>query len=882
VIKVKHTYILLIVAISFFACKQTKYVPEGKYLLKKNKIIHKKDQLDDDELLAIVRQQPNYKSFGVKWKLMAYNTFDSTSIADKRVRKNIKLREVNKKKLLRQDKINERRIKKARKKGESFYTPKEIELKDTLEPRKFIREWYKYKIGRPPVVFDSILFEKSNEQLKAFIKRKGYYYGKVHSGVYYKINHKAIAIFTINAGKRYLIDSSYISTDNDSVRVSYQKFIDLSDKNKISSIPFDIDLLENHRYDVAKYMRNEGYYGFSKKHINFLVDTNNRDMTVTVGVQIGPRVIQSKDQKDSLITIPQKKVHIKKVYIHIADTTYFVGNFKHKVDELGMSVFDGHFIRTLDSTEFTIKNKKTHEIDSSRSVLVYHNGVLQVKARVLENQNNLEVGDMYSEQLLEQTYLNYLRLGMFQGVKTNLIEVEDGLIAQYRLVPTKKQTFGFEPRATNSNGFLGVAASVNYVNRNIFKGAEQLTISVSGGFESQPPIFDKTVDGQKIQTAARSFNTFEIGPSAKLEIPGLFPLKNARITKKLRPKTVISVSYNYQNRNDFKRGTFQMGYTYQFRFKKTMIFKLGLPAASVIKYVNISKSAEFEKRLNDLNDLFLLNAYSSQFIWQDARFVFEYNVKEKDRRKRNHQLYFKSSFDPAGNILSAFSSIQDTNANGQREFVGVPYSQFIRLDNILIISNPFHKKQSLNYKLQIGGGVPYGNTTTSLPYDYSFFGGGANDNRGWRARSLGPGSYKYYLDTNRTATQIGDIRLGASLEYRFPITQLVKGAIFMDAGNIWTYYDDPNRQGGQFSNSWYKEIAIAAGVGIRLDLDYLIIRLDMGIPLRNPALPDHAKWIFQSRQAYYDEGLAKFGAGYESILPLPFIPALHFGIGYPF
>ncbi len=692
-IKFKLTYILLILTISFVACKQTKYVPEGKFLLKKNRVDHKKDKLEGDDLLEIIRQQPNYRSFGVKWKLMAYNTFDSTKIALKRDQKNIQLREKNHKKLLRQDKINNRRIAKARKKGDTLYSPKLIKLYDTIEPRKFIREWYMYKIGRPPVIFDSIVFQKSQEQLEAFIRRKGYYYGEVHGGTYYKTNRKAIVIFTIDAGKRYFIDSSYISTENDSVRVSYQKFIDLSNKNKITNIPFDIDFLDDHRYNAAKFMRNEGYYGFSKNHIKFLIDTNNRDMTVTVGVEIGPRIIQSKEHNDSLITLPQKKMYIKKVYLHIADTTYFKGSFVDKTRELGVPVLDGHFIRTIDSTEYTIMNKKSREIDSSRTVLVYHNGKLQIRERVLENQNNLEVGDLYSELLLEQTYLNYLRLGMFQAVKTILNENEsdEGLVAHYSLVPSKKQTIGFEPRATNSNGFLGVAASINYINRNIFHGAEQLTVTISGGFASQPPIFDKTVDGEPIKTASRSFNTFEIGPSVKLEIPGLFPLKNSRLTKKLRPKTIISVAYNFQNRNDFKRGTFQAGYLYEFRHKKTMIFKLGLPGVSVVKYVNITKSTEFEKRLNDLNDLFLINAYSSQFIWQDAKFIFEYNLKEKDRRKRNHQLYFKSSFDIAGNILSAFSASQDTSSTGQREFLGVPYSQFARLDNVLIISNPMRK-----------------------------------------------------------------------------------------------------------------------------------------------------------------------------------------------
>ncbi len=325
-----------------------------------------------------------------------------------------------------------------------------------------------------------------------------------------------------------------------------------------------------------------------------------------------------------------------------------------------------------------------------------------------------------------------------------------------------------------------------------------------------------------------------------------------------------------------------MNYSWKFINTKTRIYHIGLPGASVVKLVNIDKSDVFSSKLEALNDLFLLSAYSNQFIWQDWRFSFEYNIKNKTIRKKNFQLYINSTFDPAGNILSLFKNSQDTIANGNHAVFGVQYAQFVRLDNEFIYSQPFSKERSVNLKLLIGGGLPYGNSKTTLPYDYSFFGGGANDNRGWRARSLGPGSYKYYLDTNRTATQIGDIRLGTSAELRFPINTYLKGAFFVDAGNVWSVFEDINRPGGKFSSNWYKEIAIATGIGIRVDLEYFVLRFDLGLPIRNPALPDMARWIFQSREAYYQEAEAFFGAGYEALIPRPFIPQLHFGIGYPF
>ncbi len=882
--KLKHTYILLIATLLFFGCKQTKYVPEGKYLLKKNDVYQTGGKLDKDDLTSIIRQQPNYKSVGIKWKLMAFNLVDSTKVADKRFRKNQELLVKNRKRLSRQDKINSKRMDKAIEKGRTHYTEKIIPLKDTIEPRRFFREWYKYKIGHAPVVFDSIPYNKSIEQFNAYLKSKGYYYGDVKAFVDYRKNGKCVVSYHLKTGEQFKIDSVYMIGSNPLVIDHYNSYLQ-KENHRILNKPFDSELLDEHRSKVARYMRNSGVYGFSANHISYVADTVNATMSVKLGVKFGDRYVKAANNKDSLIQIPHKETYVNQVFFHIADTLNFEGSFSAYMNSKGLKLYDGQFLKTLDTTYYAkVLDSKTNTIDISRVATFTHNGPLSIKPRVLEIQNYLEIDGMYSEKQLEKTYLSLLQLDLFKAVKTVLVEVEGpGCVdAHYYLVPRKKQSFGFEPRATNSNGYLGVAATINYTNRNLFKGAEKLTVSLSGGFESQPPIFDKTIDGDKIQTAARSFNTFEIGPSAQLDIPGLFPFRVSKQAKKLRPKTVVSTAYNFQKRTDFYQGTFQMNYLWQFFANKTMIFQSGFPLLSVVKYVNIEKSDDFSSKLIELNDLFLLNAYSDQFVWQDWKFTFEYNISEKENKKGNSQLNFTSSFDPAGNLLSLFQKYQDT-IDGQHAIFGIGYAQFARLDNNFVYSKPIGKDRSLNFRLTAGGGLPYGNSKTSLPYDYSFFAGGANDNRGWRARALGPGSYKYYLDTNRTATQIGDIRLGASAEFRFAFNSLFKGALFVDAGNVWTIEEDANRIGGQISSNWYKEIAIAGGFGLRMDLEYFIVRVDLGFPLMNPALPEGAKWIFQSRDKYYQEGIDSFGIDdYEEYLPLPFIPTFHFGIGYPF
>jgi outer membrane protein insertion porin family len=900
--KFKHTTILLILIVTAAACKQTKYVPEGEYLLKKNDITLSGDKIDKADLNEIIRQQPNYKQAGIKWKLLSFNMVDSARIAKKRTRKNFKLHVKNDRKRAKQAAVNKKRVEEARADGDSLYTQKIIPLKDTISPRLFFREWFKYKIGSPPIVFDSIPYEKTLEQFDAYLRSKGYYYGLVNGLVRKKPNGKTIVTYDLVTGSPYIIDSVYLESTNPSILGTYNKYVSKLEEQPFIGQPFDADVLDDFRYDVAAHLRNSAYYGFSTSHITFRADTNFQTMKVCLGVLFQDRLVRPSYNSDTLISIKHRVTYVRDVYFHIADTSLYEGNFQALMDSLQLSLKDGQFMRTTKSLVYEeVKKPKSDEINPYRIANFNYNGELFLKPKVLEDRNYLEKENYYKGYYVERSYKRLLELGLFQSIKTVLEEVEgtNQLDVHYYLVPSKRQSFGIEPQATNSNGFLGVSATINYTNRNLFRGGEKLTLAFSGGFESQPPIFDETLDGNKIQTAGRSFNTFEFGPSLKFEVPSLFP-SFLKLSKRHRPRTEISAAYNFQKRDAFTRGTFQLNYNWNFYVLKTQIFHVGLPFASVIKFVNIEKSTAFDQTLTDLNDLFLLNSYSDQFVWQDWKFTFEYSFKDglQNVNKKNKktikrgvktQIYINTTFDAAGNMLSLFKGVQDTLLNGQRTIFGVGYSQFSRLDNELIVSQPLGKGKGIHFHLNAGGGVPHGNSVNSLPYDYSFFAGGANDNRGWRARALGPGTYKYYLDTNRTATQIGDIRVGGSLEYRFAFSSALKGAFFLDAGNIWTIGDDINRVGGQISKDWYKEFGVAAGFGLRLDLDFFIVRVDLGIPVRNPALPKGAQWFFQPRTLYEAEGALAFpgndangNANYLRFLPAPFVPQVHFGIGYPF
>ena len=870
-----------------FSCGTVKYVPENRYLLKKNTIEVTGGVLNEDEVNSIIRQQPNTKSLGLKLKLWVYNHIDSAKVAQKRKSENLKISLVNRNRKAKEIRINQKRIAKAIKKGSNLYVKKEITLKDSIEPRLFLREWAKYKIGEIPVVFDSIVFNKSLEQLSSYIKNKGFLKGQVIGEVNYKKRKRVNVSYKIVTNQLYTIDSLDIVCSNSVVKGSYLTYIKKNESHNLIGKAFDTDFLDDYRYGVARYMRDDALYGFSPSHISFEADTFSIPNKVILKMYFTDRMIRSEVNRDSLIPRKHAVTTVKDVYFHIVDTNSFDGDFKSKVESMGLTILDNNYLRTIDTFSYQkIKLKHSAELDLKREATFYYNGKLFLDPSLMEVQNFLEKGNYYKDKYLDRSYSFLQQLGLFQNVKVIIEEVPNSNMVEvhYYLTPAKKQSYSFIPRGSTSNGFLGVTASVNYTNKNMFRGAEKLTFAISGGFESQPPIFDKSEDGTTIQKSSRSFNTFEIGPSIKLELPGLYPIKSTQLYKRQRARTIISSAYNFQNRADFSREIFQLNYSWKFLSPdRTQVFQVGLPFLSVIKFVNINKSDAFNEKLNALNDLFLKNTYSDQFIWQDLKLSFEYKNTDKEHRSKS-TIYFSSSFDLAGNTLSLFRNLQDSTSLGEYQFRGLVYSQFARLDNQFNFSYPITKKRSFHLKGLFGGGLPYGNTNTSMPYDYSFFAGGANDNRGWRARTLGPGGYKYYLDTNSISTQVGDLRIGGSLEYRFSFGSLLKGALFVDAGNIWTIQKDNNRPGSQFSKEWTEQIAIATGFGLRFDFEFFILRLDLGFPIHNPALPKGSDWVFQPKTNYYKEvdALNYSDASKAKLSTHLFTPTFNFGIGYPF
>lgn len=906
-------FVLLMLALG--ACRITKSVNKGQSLLYKNAVNLQlsEGKLSVSEIQDVIRQQPNHTVIGIPFRLMLYNSVDSAKVADKRFRKNQKLKakEIHQAKKI--EEVNARRIEKARRKHREYYTEKLIPVDNGSRQRSFFREWLKYKYGEKPVLFDTILFQKSIDQIGIFLKKKGYYGAQVSARISTQ-DEKTTVFYEVKTGLPYVIDSVYFLGAQNIID-NYVKWNGKEERKtgekSLLNRNLDMDYLSSYREKIARAMRDQAYFGFVSSSVVYVADTSGRNMKVKLGLEFQPRTVSHPVIKDSLTTVPYSIFRVRNVIFHLSDTTQVKESFKNYLEKNNISSLNDpletSFLATVNSLVYDeiLCDKKQagkfnlpqHSPHPFRKIELRFNGSKPtVKAKLLELQNYLEPTNYYKEYYIERSYQFLNQLNLFSSIKPKLVEVpnQNLLDVHYFLSPSKKQSFSFEPKFTSSFGLLGVNASIDYSNRNLFHGGEKLMVTLGGGFESQPIVFEGGGKGGRV------FNTIEFGPSIKLEVPGLFPVPVQFISKRQKPKTQFAVGLNFEKRDIFTRRVFQMNYTWKFLVDKTQLFTIGLPFASIVKFVKIDKSTDFDAQINSLNDLFLKNTYSNQLIWEDFKLQLEFSnakreyptSKGKDHSFLNSIILFNSSVSFAGNTLSFLTKGQDTMANGQKAFLGNGFAQFFRNDNQLILTRNFKSKLQLATRLMAGAGVPYGNSKTSMPYDYSFFAGGSNDNRGWKARSLGPGNYKYYRDSSGTATQIGDIRLGGSVELRIPLGSTLKTAVFADFGNIWTYKKDINRPGSEFTSEWYKQLALTLGTGIRLDLGYFLVRLDVGFPFYNPSLPDNARWVFQKRDAYYLDGAEYYGitSGTDAekitqakpLMAKPFLPSLNFGIGLPF
>ena len=482
-------------------------------------------------------------------------------------------------------------------------------------------------------------------------------------------------------------------------------------------------------------------------------------------------------------------------------------------------------------------------------VSISYDNDLKFNDRVLKNICTIRPGAMYDEREVNTTYSRLSALRLFSGVNVALNPRDSGIV-DCDISLTKSRMQGFKVNlegSTNSTGLIGISPQVSYYHKNIFHGGQWLNLGFLGNFQFK---YDD-----------RSVKSNEFGVSAGLSFPEFLRLPNSIFHGPSVPRTEINASYNYQNRPEYTRNMISTSYGYSGSLRNGKFFYQFYPIqAKIVRLTNLDPN--FYTTLS--GNPFMRDAYQNHFD-VGSGLVAYYTTSTALVPKETYE-YARLQLDASGNVLSLFNKAMKSDEYGSRLIWNTPYSQYIRTELTLGKTFVFGKNggQALAIRLLGGVGYAYGNSST-IPFEKQFYSGGANSMRGWQARSLGPGNSK--ADTTFVIpSQTGDVKLEANLEYRFPMFWKLCGAVFTDVGNIWTL-KETDGDDGSHTHFDLKNLAasLAAdwGIGLRVDLNFLILRLDMGMKVYDPSL-DTARWRSPSQWLKKD--------GYT----------LHFGVGYPF
>jgi len=700
------------------------------------------------------------------------------------------------------------------------------------EDSKF-KKWLRTKVGTAPVLLDTSMVTVTAKQMGMYLANKGYFHSTIRDTVIFH-KKKATVEYLVKTTKPYKVrDICYAIPDTQVARFVFR---DTTKSLIRKGANFDTYLLDSERSRITSNLQNYGFFNFSNVFIVYRVDTNFNQKHVGITLEITNPVAPSIEAFGLALPVPHKRYFINKIYVYpefdhlMTDTMRYDTLVKHYE-----SAIKGQPPGTF---YFLTRNKFT------------------VKPRTIAQSIFLYPGGSYNLTDINQTYSQLSGLQVFRYINLEFEETPDPsplrgpgkdiLNCKVELSRSPAHSFTVTTDGTNSGGAFGIQGNIGYQNRNVFRGAQLFRINLSGSLQMQ-------ASGSTGGSAF--FNTIELGVNASLTFPQfLLPIRPEKMSKNFKPKTTITVGYNYQHQQDYDRhiSNITFGYTWMQNEKIRHILN---PAE--ISLVRVFADAYFDSIINSQSDRRLRNQYTDHIV---AGLKYSFTFSNQKVNKVKDFFYIRSNFETGGNLIYGIDKLFNLKKSdsGMYNFFGLPYSQYIRPDVDFRYFNILGNKFSMVYRFYGGIGISYGNSTV-LPFEKAFFAGGANGMRGWKMYYLGPGSY--HSEEENTFNQIGDIQLEANIEYRFPIYQWIRGALFVDAGNIWLLKETADLPGGKFTfPGFFKQVAIDAGFGIRLDFDFFIFRLDPAIPLRVPWYPENDRWYFDKMQL--KDIVWNFGIGY--------------------
>ncbi len=663
----------------------------------------------------------------------------------------------------------------------------------TKEPEKDkgFRYWMKYKLGEAPVLISDVDREFNKDIIENYSENKGYFNVRATYDTVSK-NKKAKVIYTVHPGARYLISNVNFPADSSVINQEIQKTTEKTFLKK--GDPFDLDVIKAERERIDNSLKEKGFYYFHPDNIVVQADS-------TV----------SKNQEVELI------VKLKNDTPQLAKEQFTINN---------VIVFSDYDIRR--------RANRTYEIPMHSDSLTAHtyNDIYVVdpdkkfKPIIFDRALYFKKGDLYNRADHNLTLNRLISLGVFKFVKNEFV-VSDSLNHQfdayYLLTPRELQSLRLEALGrTNSANYAGSEVNLNWTHRNIFRGAEQLKISTYGAFDVQ-------IGGPKDAN-----NLFRAGANAQLSIPRIvapfrFPSSSAFV-----PRTNITLGYEFQNRTKYYTlNNFNASFGYVWKENVRKEHDLKLIDITLVQPANVTP----------LYDSIAVTPALRRVVERQLIFgpVYTYTYTNT-MLPRSNTIYYRGMLDLAGNLTGLLSGANAKNGN-QKEIFDIPFSQYAKMENDFRFYHKFTDKTSFASRIIAGIAYPYGNSEY-IPFSRQFFAGGSNSIRAFRARTLGPGSYDPRNNNGFYFDQSGDIKLELNAEYRANIVRFLNVAAFADAGNIWLVNEDTSRPGSKFSKDWLSEIAVGAGVGLRLDFNILILRLDLAMPLRIPYYEKGDRWTF--------------------------------------
>ena len=638
---------------------------------------------------------------------------------------------------------------------------------------------FKNPFSRKPVIYDTLQARLTCQDLVKAMQNQGF----MHAGVSLNTTtegKKLDAKYILHPGIPYFMGKVEYEVEDENI----QNILHLDDPDNQNLKPgmrFSVEALDNERKRIANLLMDDGYFRFNKDFIYFAADTiaGKNDIALT---------------------------------LHLA---------KYKASSNAPET---------EHPRYQIRNINYLSNDSDR---------IHLRRQVLLNATALKEGKPYSASNLQRTYNNFARLQAVKYTNIRFAEVPDSdrmayfggsqntvdddfnrlLDCNIQVSTNKPSTISFQPEGTNTAGDFGAAASLTYTNRNLFRGSEQLSIELRGAYEAITGL-----EGYQDQ------NYTEYSVEGKLVFPRFVaPFLSKNFRRRQTANSELSVSWDLQNRPEFHRRVFSTAWRYRWAEPRHhLAWRFDLLDLNYVYMPWISETfkKDYLDNVDNRNAILRYN-YEDIFIMKMG-FGLTYS---------NGVDAFRLNVESAGNLLDGFSKTLGfrTNSQGQHTFLNIAYAQYAKFDFDYTHLLQLDKRNALALHAGLGVAYPYGNSTV-LPFEKRYFSGGANSVRGWGVRELGPGKYKGNDGRIDFINQTGDLKLDLNAEYRTALFWKFEGALFLDAGNIWTLRNYIEQPGGQFKiNEFYKQIAAAYGLGLRLNFDYFILRLDMGMKAINPA-----------------------------------------------